>query len=173
MRTRRSLATARTATLLAVTVVIAPGWTDLTYVTLPPASIGASWTMPWQLSPASDASRAQGEVTLLADVPGYGRVRGTTTALQYLFSQLPEQPGRNTIVEACRDAIGRSAAKFGTVQVEASSAGPERRTPDGYSAPVSFRLIYARFNGREDYEIRQTTLTCTANRSGQILDARA
>ncbi|MDP4027119.1 hypothetical protein Q8W71_31540 [Methylobacterium sp. NEAU 140] len=139
----------------------------------PLGAVGSGWTMPWQLSPASDASRAQGEVTVLGYVPGYGTVRGTPTALRYLFSALPDQPGRNSLVEACQASVGRAAAKFGRVRVEASSAGPERRTPDGTVAPVSFRLTYSRFNGREDYEVRQTTLTCAADRGGRIVNASA
>ncbi|TNC08767.1 hypothetical protein FF100_28425 [Methylobacterium terricola] len=156
------------ATSMLVTSMV--GRADADYAFLPPIADPA-WAMPWQLSPASAASRAQGEQTLLIDIQGFGTVRGTQTALNYLFTPLFEQSGRNALVEACRDVVAQAAGKLGSVQVEAVSAGSERRTRDGITAPVAFRLIYARFNGREDYEVRQSTLTCKADRLGKIRDA--
>lgn len=169
----RVLASAGALSILPLIGSAGPAFSTFGLLSLLSRIAGVGWTMPWQINPASDASRAQGEVTFVSYVPVYGSVRGTSTALRYLLTPLPEQPGRNTLVEACRMAIGRAAAKFGRVQIEASSAGPEQLTRDGIIAPVSFRLVYARLGGQEDYEIRQTTLMCAADRSGQIVDATA
>lgn len=132
-----------------------------------------TWTMPWQLSRASAHSRARGERTIVARVNSYGKVRGTRTALRYIFAPLPKTSGHNGLVKACRTTVAKAARKLGAVQVNAASAGPERRTRDGSVAPVGFRLIYASASGREKYEVRQSVLTCKADRTGKIVDAYA
>ena len=132
---------------------------------------GAKWNMPWQLNPASAASEAQGEKTYVAEVPNYGRVKGTTPALTYVnypLTSLAVKPGRNRTVEACRDVVASQAKPLGAVKVEAVSAGPDRRTRQGYEGPVAFRVFYAK---QGVTEVRQSLMTCKVDRAGHIKDA--
>src|SRR2546423_357534 len=49
-----------------------------------PKQRGLATQIPWQLTPASTASEAQGERTSVRYVPKFGRVRGTDIALANL-----------------------------------------------------------------------------------------
>jgi hypothetical protein len=118
-----------------------------------------TWTMPWQLSLSSAASRAKGE--------------RTKVALRYVFAPLPKTPGRNSLVNSCRSTVAKSARKLGAIRIDAASAGPERRTNGGSAARVGFRLIYASLKKGENHEVRQGVLTCKADRAGKIVDAYA
>ncbi|WP_128560654.1 hypothetical protein [Methylobacterium crusticola] len=129
--------------------------------------------MPWQLTPASQASVAQGENTIVSYVPGYGFMRGTMQALRFIYTPLPVGRGRNETVDACQTVVASAAAALGAVRVEASSAGPQTRTPEGYVAPVAFRILYARNTGSENLEVRAGVLSCKVDRAGKILDATA
>jgi len=132
-----------------------------------------TWTMPWQLSLSSAASRAKGERTIVVRLPKYGKVRGTKVALRYVFAPLPKTPGRNSLVNSCRSTVAKSARKLGAIRIDAASAGPERRTNGGSAARVGFRLIYASLKKGENHEVRQGVLTCKADRAGKIVDAYA
>ena len=163
-----------TAAALAASLMLPVGAVDAkTRAGKPHFRTAKTWTMPWQLSRSSATSRAKGERTIVARVNVYGKTRGTKLALRYIFASLPESPGRNNLVNACRTTVAKSARKLGAIRVDAASAGPERRTRGGYLAPVGFRLIYATLNGRENYEVRQSVLTCKADTAGKILDAYA
>ena len=76
----------------------------------PPEGGGSVWSMPWQLTPASPASAAQGEKTILAWVSDLGFVRGTPTVLGTLKSPMVPRPGRNAAVEPCREVVLAAAA---------------------------------------------------------------
>lgn len=131
----------------------------------------AKWNMPWQLNPASAASEAQGERTVTAVVPNYGTVKGTQPAITYVnypLSSLAVEKGRNRTVKACRSVVEGEAKPLGAVKVEAVSAGPDRRTREGYEGPVAFRIFYAKQGG---YEVRQSLMTCKVDRGGRIKDA--
>lgn len=137
----------------------------------PPNSSAASWQMPWQISPASAASRSQGEEIVSAYVPNTGYVRGTPQAVAAIGAPLEAAPGRNRTVEACRDVVESEASKIGAREVEAVSAGPHRRNRRGqYEGPVHMRITYATTNG---FEVREATMTCIVDGRGRIVDAKA
>ena len=136
-----------------------------------PDSSAATWQMPWQISPISSASTAAGEQTILSVVPGTGLVKGTSAALASIGQPLADVPGPNRTIETCRTTVWSEASKQGAKEIEAVSAGPERRDRKGdYFAPVLMRLTYDRPFA---YEVRQATLICVVNRSGGIVDAYA
>ncbi len=106
---------------------------------------------------------------MLAEIPPYGFVRDTPAALASLRQPLASAPGRNDFVEACRVMVEKAAKEQGAAWVEAASAGPQRRVPDGYIAPVQFRILYP---GIVSSRVRQAKLNCKADRNGNILDAQ-
>jgi len=157
------------ATLLSATAAF--GQTGGGSFATPPAQrSSAGWNMPWQLVPASPASGATGEETLMQWISNYGFVRGTSFALASLGTPLQSKPGANDTVQACANVVRDAAAPLGATRVEAASAGPQKRVRDGYVAPVEMRIIYARFMG---LEVRHSVLNCKVDRGGKILDAYA
>lgn len=137
----------------------------------PPNTSAASWQVPWQISPASTASKAQSEATVLAYVPNTGYVRGTPEVVASIGVPLTSAPGPNRTVEACRDVVESEASKIGAREVEAASAGPHRRNRKGqYEGPVRMRITYATSNG---FEVREATMTCIVDARGKIVDAKA
>jgi hypothetical protein len=136
-----------------------------------PNTSAATWRMPWQVSPVSAASQAQGEQTIVSWVPETGYVRGTPRALASLGTPLRAVPGPNRTVDACRGVVESEAMKIGARTVEAASAGPHRRNAQGhYAAPVRMRITYAMPGG---FEVREATMTCIVDARGNIVDARA
>ncbi len=147
------------------------GAVAVTAASEPPNTSPASWQMPWQISPASTASKAQGEETVLAYVPNTGYVRGTPEAVASIGVPLAIAPGPNRTVEACRDVVESEASKIGAREVEAASAGPHRRNRRGqYEGPVRMRITYATSNG---FEVREATMTCIVDARGKIVDAKS
>lgn len=131
----------------------------------------ASWQMQWQISPASAASQGKGEETVLVYVPRTGYVKGTRQAVASIGKPLEAAPGRNRTVEACQNVVRGEATKIGAREVEAVSAGPDRRDASGrYSAPVRMRITYAQPGG---FEVREALMTCIVDRQGKIVDAFA
>jgi hypothetical protein len=127
--------------------------------------------MPWQLNPISQRSIASGEQTVSSFVPGTGYVRGTPLALASIGHELPGVAGANRTVETCRQTVEGEARKLGAKQVEAVSAGPDRRNAKRqYVGPVLMRVTYQRGS---DYEVREATLTCIVDTRGKIVDAFA
>lgn len=125
--------------------------------------------MPSDVSPVS-ASQAR-EETIVAYVPQTGFVRGTQSAIASLGKPLQPAPGRNRTVEACRDAVKAEAEKLGAREVEAASAGPDRRNEKGqFVGPVRVRITYVRAMG---YEVREANMTCVVDQTGKIVDALA
>lgn len=135
-----------------------------------PGTSAATWQMPWQLNPASVDSETKGEATRLAYSPGAGWIRGTSEALASVGKPLPAGPAPNRAVETCRSTVEGEAKKLGARQVEATSAGVERRTAKGYQAPVLMRVTYPRLFG---YEVRLATLECVVTKDEAIVDAWA
>lgn len=133
-----------------------------------PNSSAATWRMPWQISPITVASQ-QREDTVLAFVPETGFVRATPRTMASVGQPLAPQPGPNFTVEACRDTVAAEAKKVGARDVEAVSAGAQRRDAKGnYVAPVLVRITYA---SSMSYEVREATLTCIVDRKRKIVDA--
>ncbi|MGU3540497.1 hypothetical protein [Methylobacterium sp. A54F] len=131
-----------------------------------PGSSAATWQMPWQISPITGGRR---ERILEADVPATGPVRGTRAALATVGRPLRAAAGPNRTVGICRATVQGAAQKLGAREVEAVSAGRERRDGRGhYVAPVRFRITYAR---ADRYEVRLSTLTCIVDRRGGIVNA--
>lgn len=131
----------------------------------------ATWKMPWQLNPVSNQSEAQGEKTVTSWVPETGFVRATPETMASIGRPLQPVPGRNRTVEVCRDTVASEATKLGAKQVEAVSAGPERRdAKKNWEAPVMMRITYAKPVG---YEVRQSEMTCVVDPKGAIVDAWA
>jgi hypothetical protein len=132
-----------------------------------PAAGPAGWQKPLPSAYAQPPSEGA-EGTILAWVPGTGYVRGTREALETIGRPLVDAAGRNRIVEACRVAVEAEAVRLGAAQVEAASAGPERRSRDGTVAgPVDVRITYARSGG---YEVRTSRLTCVVDREGRVVE---
>ena len=135
----------------------------------PPNSSAATWQMPWEIRPIAYGSRARRERIVEAFVPKTGRVRGTRAAIGTIGQSLRSARGRNRTVNACRAVVVSEAVKFGAKEVEAASAGRERRTASrNYVAPVKFRITYK--IGRK-YDVRFTVLRCVVSRKGKLLDA--
>jgi hypothetical protein len=100
-------------------------------------------------------------------VPGVGLVRGTRPALAGLAAPLRPARGLNRAVAACREAVQAEAGKLGARSVEAVSAGPEQRNPQGQTVgPVRVRITYERVGG---YEVREATMRCVVDRSGKVV----
>ena len=109
------------------------------------------------------------EETVLADIPNYRFVRDTPANLATLMQPLAPAPGRNDFVEACRAMVEKAAQEQGAARVEAVSAGPQRRTRDGFVAPVQFRILYPDFLRSQ---VRQSRLNCKTDREGKVIDAQ-
>ena len=134
-----------------------------------PDTSAATWQMPWQIAPISTASQVAGEQTIVSWVPNTGFVKGTSAVLATIGQPLVQVPGQNRTVETCRTTVWSEASKTGAKEIEAVSAGPDRRDRKGdYFAPVLMRLTYERPMA---YEVRQATLICVVNRKGGIVDA--
>lgn len=125
--------------------------------------------IPWQLTPASTASEAQGERTTVRYVRKFGRVRGTRIALANLSKPMVPYPGPHQVVRPCRDVIQPQATRIGAYSVEAAAAGPQRPLAnDATRQQVFFRIFYRNKNG---VEVRQAALMCTLNANGTIVAA--
>lgn len=126
--------------------------------------------MPWQLTPASTASVAQGEKTIIVADARFGRIKGTPIAVADLDKPLIAFAPRGPIVEACKQTIEPQAKSIGAYSVQAAAAGPARRDADGDRLQqVFFRIIY----DRPAYlEVRQSALICKVDRAGQVIEAR-
>ena len=135
-----------------------------------PASLSGPNSIPWQLTPASSASIAQGEVTVVADKPGVGRVRGTEKALSQLDQRIVPFTQADRVVNACRDTFDSQARQAGAYSVEAVAAGPEHKVAKGRSQQVFFRIFYAdpKDNG---VEVRQASIACTLGTGGHVVEA--
>ena len=135
-----------------------------------PATLSGPNSIPWQLTPASAASVAQGEVTVVADKPGVGRIRGTEKALSQLDQRIVPYAKSGRVVSACKDSFDAQAKKVGAYSVEAAAAGPERKIAKGRSQQVFFRIFYAdpKDNG---VEVRQASVACTVSNEGQLMAA--
>jgi hypothetical protein len=137
------------------------------------ASGGASERAAGTLQMPMQIARMDGEEsrqqTVLAYLPNIGFVRGTPEALATVGRPLPVRPGPNRTVEACRAMVEAEAVKLGARQVEAVSAGRERRDVRGrYVGRVLFRITYQRVGSAE---VRLATLTCIVDRSGALVAA--
>jgi hypothetical protein len=126
--------------------------------------------IPWQLTPASTASEAQGERTSVRYVRKFGRVRGTKIALANISKPMVPYPGPHGVVQPCRDVIQPQAARIGAYSVEAAAAGPERQLSNHVRRQqVFFRIFYRNKSG---VEVRQAALICTLNANGAIVAAK-
>jgi len=80
--------------------------------------------IPWQLTPASTASQAQGERTTVRYVRRFGRVRATRVALANISKPMVPYPGPHEVLLPCRSVIQPQATRIGAYSVEAAAAGP-------------------------------------------------
>ena len=135
-----------------------------------PASLSGPNSIPWQLTPASSASIAQGEVTVVADKPGVGRVRGTEKALAQLDQRIVPFTKSGRVVSACKDTFDSQAKQAGAYSVEAAAAGPERKVAKGRSQQVFFRIFYADPKD-SGVEVRQASIACTMGANGHVVEA--
>jgi hypothetical protein len=125
--------------------------------------------IPWQLTPASTASRAQGERTSVRYIRKFGRVRGTKVALANISKPMVPYPGPRGVVQPCRNVIQPQAIHIGAYSVEAAAAGPERRLHNDVRRQQVFFRIFYRHKG--SIEVRQAALICTLNANGKIVAA--
>ncbi len=135
-----------------------------------PANLAGPNSIPWQLSPASAASVAQGEQTLVVEKAGLGRIRGTNKALAQIDQKIVAFSEDSKIASACKDAFDPQARAAGAYSIEAAASGPERRVAKGKSQQVFFRIFYAdpKDNG---VEVRQAAISCTVSKRGQLVQA--
>ena len=144
--------------------------TPVVVAQIDPVTLAGPNAIPWQLTPASTASVAQGETTIVVDKPGVGRIRGTETALAKLGERIVPFSDATPVVSACKDAFDPQAKKEGAYSVEAAAAGPEKRTVKGRTQQVFFRIFYADPKD-QGVEVRQAAIACTVGRKGQLLEA--
>ena len=72
-------------------------------------------------------------------------------------------------MEACHEVVRSEAAKIGARDVQAVSAGPDRRSINGrYTGAMEVRVTYPQPGG---YEVRMPRMTCVVDREGRIVDA--
>ena len=135
-----------------------------------PATLAGPNAIPWQLTPASTASVAQGETTIVVDKPGIGRIRGTQSALAKLDERIVPFSATTAVVSACKDAFDPQAKKEGAYSVEAAAAGPERKNAKGRTQQVFFRIFYADPKD-QGIEVRQASVACMVGRKGELLQA--
>ena len=137
----------------------------------PEAQHGAMATeIPWQLTPASTASEAQGERTSVRYVRKFGRVRGTRVALANISKPMIPYPGTHGVVQPCRAVMQPQAMRIGAYTVEAAAAGPEQKLPNQFRRQqVFFRIFY---RSKQGIEVRQAALICTLNANGRVVAAR-
>ncbi len=130
---------------------------------------GQAFTVPWQLTPASTASEAQGERTQVSQVQGYGPLKGTPVALASVGMPMTAYPGPDKAVSPCRTAVVMQVRPVGATSVEAAAAGPQERLRNGtVRQQVFFRVVYDRGPIRE---LRQSSMLCTV-RGNRVLDAK-
>src|SRR3954451_2097369 len=104
------------------------------------ADLGAALREGGAVATTGAIQRRPGEEVALTYVPGVGIVRGTRPALAGLAAPLRPARGLNRAVAACREAIQAEAGKLGGRSVEAVSAGPKQRNPQGQTVgPVRVR----------------------------------
>jgi len=127
--------------------------------------------IPWQLMPASAASRAQGEVTYVTDVSGLGRMRGTAPALAQIHEKIVPYTKNGRLVQECRAAMEPQAVAKGAYSVEANAAGPLRVSRGLTHQQVFFRILY-RDQPDAGIEIRQASLDCSLDRTGRLTSAK-
>ncbi len=135
-----------------------------------PASLADANAIPWQLTPASAASRAQGETTLLVEKPGVGRIRGTEKALAQLNERIVPFTKPGKVVTACKEAFDTQARRAGAYSIEAEAAGPERHAAQGRRQQVFFRIFYADPQD-QGVEVRQASVACTLGPDGRLVGA--
>ncbi len=98
-----------------------------------PAALAGPNAIPWQLTPASTASVAQGETTVVVDKPGVGRIRGTETALAKLDERIVPYGADTQVVSACKDAFDPAGQEGRRLFGRGRSGGAreeERARPD-------------------------------------------
>lgn len=126
--------------------------------------------IPWQLTPASAASRAQGEVTSLVDVPTVGKVRGTEKAVADWNRAIIPFSKDDKVVEACKKAFEPQATSAGAYYLEAASAGPKQKAAKGWHQQVFFRILY-HDPSEGGVEVRQASIDCTVDDAGTLRKA--
>ena len=125
--------------------------------------------IPWQLTPASTASIAQGETTVVVPNQKYGKVKGTPLAIANLDKPVFAFTKRGRVVDACRDVIAPQAKGIGAYSVQAAAAGPVKSEGGDRVQQVFFRIIYDR---PEYVEVRQSALLCKIDPAGRVLEAK-
>lgn len=127
--------------------------------------------MPWQLGPSSDKTKAAHDEPIVSTaVSGWGLVKARADVLATFPAPLASVPGRNRTVEVCQQQAEIAARRYNpSVRVEAASAQPERRMPDGgYQGQVRLRIIYSR---PEFHEVREAVMECATTPRGQFVRA--
>src|SRR3954468_7067048 len=149
------------------------------------ADLGAALRDGGAVATTGAIQRRPAEDVGVTYVPGVGLVRGTRPALAGLAAPLRPARGPNRALAAGREggrgqaggvtgpvgggqkAVRAEAGKLGARSVEAVSAGPEQRNPQGQTVgPVRVRITYERVGG---YEVREATMRCVVDRSGKVV----
>ena len=135
----------------------------------PAVAVPQPLPVPWQLTPASTASIAQGENTIVVPNEKFGKVKGTPIAIANLEKPVVAYARRGRVVEACRAVIEPQAKGIGAFSVQAAAAGPETTKNGDRVQQVFFRIIYDR---PEYVEVRQAALICKVGRDNRVVDAK-
>lgn len=126
-------------------------------------------SMPWQLTPASTASVAQGEKTIVVPDRRYGQVKGTPIAVANLDKPVVAYARNGRETRACKTTIAQQAKGIGAYSVQAAPAGPERLVGGGRRRQqIFFRIIYDRPGL---LEVRQAALLCTIDAANRVVAA--
>ncbi len=135
-----------------------------------PEALAGRSPIPWQLTPASAASRAQGEATVVVNRSGLGTIRGTEQALAQLDQTIVPFQANSVNVTSCKKAFEPQARANGAYSVEAAAAGPVRKRQRMLTQQVFFRIFYAdpKDNG---VEVRQASIACSVDKRGQLQKA--
>ena len=80
-----------------------------------------------------------------------------------MLPKIAQKPGTSdAVVGACRQAIFAAARPLGAVGVQAASAGPVHRQPNGITARLSVRIDYGK-------EVRQAQISCRLDAKGKVI----
>jgi hypothetical protein len=115
---------------------------------------------PASLAPSS-APLGFGEVSIYRE--GIGWIRGTKRVLAALETPLAGAPRSVKLAAACREAIMPAAVARGATEIY---VGATRHMSNRRVALLEVRIFYKGVSG---YEVRQATVTCELDRSGQVL----
>lgn len=126
-------------------------------------------SLPWQLTPSSTRSAAQGEKIIEVADERFGKVKGTPIAVANLDKPLIAFERRGPVVAACKKVFEEQAKSVGAFSVQAAASGPTIRKAGARIQQVFFRIIYDK---PDELEVRQAALVCTIDNADRVVEAK-